>query len=103
VPLCWQEASSSGQQQQVSLSNKAAKRAAAAAPLAPAGPVVVREPATAAEAAEVEAWKAERRSTGPQQPTWQRRWDASGELHPELSAVTALLSCYTCNSAVRPC
>lgn len=47
------------------LSNKAAKRAAALAPLVPQGPVVVRAPATAAEAAEVEAWKAERRKNWP--------------------------------------
>jgi hypothetical protein len=47
------------------VSNKAAKRAAALAPLAPSGPVVVRPPATPAEAAEVEAWKAERRKHWP--------------------------------------
>jgi hypothetical protein len=48
------------------VSNKAAKRAAASAPLVPmSGPVVVRPAATAEEAAEIEAWKAERRKHWP--------------------------------------
>ena len=48
------------------LSNKAAKRAAAAAPLLPmTGPVVVRAAVNAEEAAEIEAWKAERRKHWP--------------------------------------
>mgnify|MGYP001807274601 FL=1 len=48
------------------VSNKAAKRAAASAPLVPlSGPVVVRPAANAEEAAEIEAWKAERRRHWP--------------------------------------
>jgi hypothetical protein len=48
------------------VSNKAAKRAAASAPLVPmSGPVVVRPAANAEEAAEIEAWKAERRKHWP--------------------------------------
>lgn len=48
------------------LSNKAAKRAAASAPLVPlTGPVAVRPAANAEEAAEIEAWKAERRKHWP--------------------------------------
>jgi hypothetical protein len=48
------------------MSNKAAKRAAASAPLVPvSGPVSVRPAANAEEAAEIEAWKAERRKHWP--------------------------------------